>query len=231
MLLQTMPLKLLKPIKGPKDWLMHPTEDGDFLFVGQDTACVPAEFDCAEFRNALLSAKTPIDLGGFLAKYGDPGMDAREYVGTRKYLISGKPMQLREYAPRRTPAIFFRKFLELQAALRGAMKTPLEEWTFGEHFELDDLPIELELSAQGITGVCRVHNGVTACYASTFLEKTAGFQYGWCSFCGRHFLRESQHAKKYCDSRCAGLAAVRAFRGRRAEGLRTIKTRHSLAQE
>jgi hypothetical protein len=183
-------------------------------------------------RSAVMMVTGPEDFSRFLARYGDPGINPMEYVGTRDYRVDNdKTMTFFQHVELRTHKVFLSQFLEFQGALRRAIDTNVESWDFRRDVVdletlLEEMVFELKISPGKLIGVCTIHNLVRACFASLFLEKVVeGVEYSWCQECGEYFPRETRHSRKYCGSKCGAKAALRAFRLRKAAKIRAVKAR------
>jgi hypothetical protein len=231
MLLPRIQINIVVPIDTPQIWTWRRTHENDFIFEKSGEGEEWVNYPATEIRDAVLLVKTPEDLCRFLGKYGDPGINPSEYVGTRNYAVgNAKTRTFKEYAPPRTHRVFLGEFVELQAQLKRAMDDKVESWSFGGTVDLESMletmVCELKFSHEELTGICTINNPVEACFGSLFLEKfLEGVEYVCCQECGKRFPRQTRHIRKYCGSKCGQKVALRRFRSRRSAALVTVKAR------
>lgn len=223
MLLDNIPLSVLKVREGSVRWRSHSTADHDYLFEGIGTTQSLPWWDAATYRDILLRTKSREDVSRFLSIYGNPGLDRFVYHGTTTCLFNGKPFTWIEHGPELQQRVFLRRFKEAQAEIRKVMELPVERLLSDPRFDLDDIQIDLKLEGNKLTAECRITNGILACLASVFFDKVADIEYGWCAYCEGPFVRTTRRRKVYCKRICAQRAATKAFRDRRAAKFVKIK--------
>ncbi len=82
-LIFTIPLKIVKLCTGPSTWKSKDVE-GDVLFTKLEGRSEPWEVDSSDFVEALLSVTEKEDAESFLNRFGHPGINSREYTGSRE---------------------------------------------------------------------------------------------------------------------------------------------------
>ena len=165
MLLPRIQINIVVPIDTPQIWTWRRTHENDFIFEKSGEGEEWVNYPATEIRDAVLLVKTPEDLCRFLGKYGDPGINPSEYVGTRNYAVgNAKTRTFKEYAPPRTHRVFLGEFVELQAQLKRAMDDKVESWNFGGTVDLESMletmVCELKFSHEELTGICTINNPV-----------------------------------------------------------------------